>query len=100
MVLQKFKMSTYRITDYTKQQAKKLGVIVKASSLKGKKIDVFKNGQKVASVGAIGYSDYPTYMRTKGKAYADERRRLYKIRHAKDRNVKNSDGYYADKLLW
>jgi hypothetical protein len=93
-------MSTYRITDYTKQQAKKLGVIVKASSLKGKKIDVFKNGQKVASVGAIGYSDYPTYMRTKGKAYADERRRLYKIRHAKDRNVKNSDGYYADKLLW
>jgi len=93
-------MSTYRITDYTKQQAKKLGVIVKASSLKGKKIDVFKNGEKVASVGAIGYSDYPTYMRTKGKAYADERRRLYKIRHAKDRNVKNSDGYYADKLLW
>jgi hypothetical protein len=93
-------MSTYRITDYTKQQAKKLGVVVKRSSVKGKKIDVFKNGEKVASVGAIGYSDYPTYMRTKGKAYADERRRLYKIRHAKDRNVKNSDGYYADKLLW
>ena len=93
-------MSTYRITDYTKQQAKKLGVVVKRSSVKGKKIDVFKNGEKVASVGALGYSDYPTYIRTKGKAYADERRRLYKIRHAKDRNVKNSDGYYADKLLW
>jgi len=93
-------MSTYRITDYTRQQAKKLGVVVKPSSVKGKKIDVFKNGEKVASVGALGYSDYPTYMRTKGKAYADERRRLYKIRHAKDRNVKNSDGYYADKLLW
>jgi len=93
-------MSTYRITDYTKQQAKKLGVVVKPSSVKGKKIDVFKNGEKVASVGALGYSDYPTYIRTKGKAYADERRRLYKIRHAKDRNVKNSDGYYADKLLW
>jgi hypothetical protein len=93
-------MSTYRITDYTKQQAKKLGVVVKPSSVKGKKIDVFKNGEKVASVGALGYSDYPTYMRTKGKAYADERRRLYKIRHSKDRSVKNSDGYYADKLLW
>jgi hypothetical protein len=39
-------------------------------------------------------------MKTKGKAYADERRRLYKIRHSKDRNVKGSDGYYADKLLW
>ena len=71
----------YSITNYTKQQAKKLGVVVKPSSVKGKKIDVFKNGEKIASVGAIGYADYPTYMKTKGKAYADERRRLYKIRH-------------------
>ena len=91
---------SYSITNYTKQQAKKLGVVVKPSSVKGKKIDVFKNGQKIASVGALGYSDYPTYIKTKGKAYADERRRLYKIRHTKDRNVKGSDGYYADKLLW
>ena len=90
----------YKITNYTKQQAKKLGVVVKTSSVKGKKIDVFKNGQKIASVGALGYSDYPTYMMSKGKEYADERRRLYKIRHSKDRNVKGSDGYYADKLLW
>lgn len=90
----------YSITNYTKNQAKKLGVVVKPSSVKGKKIDVFKNGEKIASVGALGYSDYPTYMKTKGKAYADERRKLYKIRHAKDRNVKGSDGYYADKLLW
>jgi hypothetical protein len=90
----------YSITNYTKSQAKKLGVVVKPSSIKGKKIDVFKNDQKIASVGALGYSDYPTYMKTKGKAYADERRRLYKIRHSKDRNVKGSDGYYADKLLW
>lgn len=90
----------YAITNYTKQQAKKLGVVVKPSSVKGKKIDVFKKGEKIASVGALGYSDYPTYMKTKGKAYADERRRLYKIRHSKDRNVKDSDGYYADKLLW
>jgi hypothetical protein len=90
----------YSITNYTRSQAKKLGVVVKPSSVKGKKIDVFKNGEKIASVGALGYSDYPTYMKTKGKAYADERRKLYKIRHAKDRNVKGSDGYYADKLLW
>jgi hypothetical protein len=90
----------YNITKYTKDQAKKLGVEVKVSSVKGKKIDVFKDGKKIASVGAIGYSDYPTYTKTKGKAYADERRRLYKIRHSKDRNVRGSDGYYADKLLW
>ena len=66
----------YRIKEYTKRQAKKLGVQVKPSKVKGKKIDVFKNGKKVASVGAIGYNDYPTYMQKKGKKYADERRRL------------------------
>lgn len=95
----------YRITDYTKAQAKKLGVEVKPSKTKGKKIDVFKNGKKVASVGAIGYKDYPTYMNLEKrgyfeKGYAKNRRKLYKIRHKKDRNVKGSAGYYADKLLW
>ena len=90
----------YSISNYTKQQARKLGVTVKPSKVKGKKIDVFKNGKKVASVGAIGYKDYPTYKRTKGKKYADERRRLYKIRHQNDRTKKGSNGYYADKLLW
>jgi hypothetical protein len=90
----------YRITEYTKKQAKKLGVTVKPSTVKGKKIDVFKDGEKVASVGAIGYGDYPTFMQTMGNKYAEGRRRLYKIRHKKDRNVKGTAGYYADKLLW
>ena len=90
----------YRIKEYTKKQARKLGVQVKPSKVKGKKIDVFKKGNKVASVGAIGYNDYPTYIQKKGKKYADERRRLYKIRHNKDRKVRGSAGYYADKLLW
>jgi hypothetical protein len=90
----------YRIKEYTKRQARKLGVQVKPSKVKGKKIDVFKKGKKVASVGAIGYNDYPTYIQKKGKKYADERRRLYKIRHNKDRKVRGSAGYYADKLLW
>jgi len=51
-------------------------------------------------VGAVGYSDYPHYLIEKGKEYADTRRRLYKIRHEKDRKVRGSDGWYADKLLW
>ena len=34
------------------------------------------------------------------KKYADERRRLYKIRHKNDRNKRGTNGYYADKLLW
>ena len=83
----------YKIKRYTYAQAKKLGVVVKPSTRKGKKIDVFKNGKKVASVGAIGYNDYPTWTQNK-------RRKAYKIRHAKDRKVRGSAGYYADKLLW
>jgi hypothetical protein len=90
----------YKIKRHTFTQAKKLGVVVKPSKLKGKKIDVFKNDKKVASVGAIGYSDYPTYTQTKGKKYADERRRLYKIRHQSNRNKRGTPSYYADKLLW
>jgi len=90
----------YKIKRHTFIQAKKLGVQVKPSKTKGKKIDVFKNGKKVASVGATGYNDYPTYIQKKGKKFADERRRLYKIRHKGNRKKRGSAGYYADKLLW
>lgn len=91
----------YTITAYTKKKAKELGVIVKPSKVKGKKIDVFNlKGEKIADIGALGMGDYPTYLKEKGKEYADTRRKLYKQRHEKDRHVKNSDGWYADKLLW
>lgn len=96
---------SYRITKYTFEQAKKLGVSVKPSTVKGKKIDVFKNGKKLASVGALGYNDFPTFtiLEREGKVpigTANLRRKAYKIRHQKDRTVRGSNGYYADKLLW
>jgi hypothetical protein len=90
----------YTITNYTYKQAKKLGVQVKPSTNKTKKIDVYKKGKKIASIGARGYNDFPTFMKLKGKKYAQTRRKLYKIRHEKDRHVKGSRGFYADKLLW
>jgi hypothetical protein len=90
----------YEITPYTKAQAKKLGVQVKPSTRKGKKIDVFKDGDKIVSIGAFGMGDYPTYQRTHGKAFADKRRELYKARHHKDLIKKGTAGYYADHLLW
>ena len=91
---------TYQITNYTRKQADKLGVVVKPSTNKNKKIDVFKNGEKIVSVGGAGYNDYPTYLKKMGKEYADKRRELYKLRHEKDRHIKNSAGFFADKLLW
>ena len=90
----------YMITAYTRKQAKRLGVEVKISTQKSKKIDVFKDGINIASIGAVGYSDYPTYIKTHGKEYADKRRILYKKRHQKNRTVMWSNGYLADQLLW
>jgi Mn-dependent DtxR family transcriptional regulator len=83
----------YVITDWSKQQAKKLGVELRPSSNPKKKIDVYKGGKKLASIGDINYQDYGMYLQTKGKAYADERRRLYRIRHKGENN-------FSLKILW
>ena len=66
----------------------------------GKKIDVFRDNVRVASVGVQGYRDCATYLHTHGKAYAYKRRILYKKRHEKYRHIPNTNAYYADKLLW
>lgn len=89
----------YKITAYSYKRAKKLGVNIKPSTNKKKKIDVYKGTRKIASIGAIGYKDYPTFMKI-NKTLAKERRRRYKTRHRKDRFVKGSPGYYADQILW
>jgi len=85
----------YRITDWSKNQAKKFGVELRLSSNPKKKIDVYKANKKIASIGATGYGDYGTFLETKGKGkvYADERRRLYRIRHKGENN-------YSLKILW
>jgi hypothetical protein len=90
----------YKITSRQIANAMLLGVTIKPSKNPDKKIDVFLKGKKIASIGATGYKDYDYYLKTKSKAYADERRRLYKLRHQSDRMKKNSPGFYADKILW
>ena len=71
---------------------------VRPSSRADKKLDVFKQGRKVASIGAKGYLDYASYLELKGKEYADERRRLYYARHGT--SLPGTAGWYAAKLLW
>jgi hypothetical protein len=90
----------YKIQPYSFQQADKLGVKIKPSKKKDKKIDVYKNNELVSSIGQVGYKDYPTYIKEKGKAYADKRRTLYKSRHANDLSKAGTAGYYANKILW
>jgi hypothetical protein len=67
------------------------------SSKKNKKIDVYKDGKYLVSIGDFRYNDYPTYVLTKGKAYADKRRKLYYERHATNNGLA---GIYAKRLLW
>lgn len=118
------KKKNYTITDYTKRQAKKLGVIVRPSHKPNKKIDVIdpENQTKVlASIGGVKsdgtfYNDYPTYIKIKGKVYADKKRASYLKRHAHEPKRKRNEinnglkskgsiysftpSYFADKLLW
>ena len=91
----------YIIKPYTKRKAKLLNVYVRPSTRKGKKIDVYsKKWEYLTSIGAKGYADYPTFLQYYGKKYADQKRRLYKIRHQANRKVKGSRGWFADQLLW
>jgi len=90
----------YQITARQKKIAKFLKVEIYPSTNKNKKIDVYKNGYKIFSIGAAGYKDYSIYIKEYGLAYANERKKLYKLRHAKDINKKGSAGYYANLILW
>jgi len=74
----------YQISSYTKEKAKKAGLEVQPSTRKGKKLDVYKDGKYLASIGALGYKDYPTYLKEDGATVANERRRLYRLRHTKE----------------
>ena len=90
----------YKITRYTYNKAKTMGVKVKPSTRKNKKIDVYKDNKLIGSVGAYGINDFPTYIQKCGMTYAKKRRELYRMRHRKDRTKKWTNGWLADQLLW
>lgn len=90
----------YKITQRQKTNAQKLGVTIRTSSNSSKKLDVFRQGKKIAEIGASGYMDYDLYLKAEGKEYADKRRRLYKLRHESNRHKRGTPGFYADKILW
>lgn len=122
MVKSNISAKTYKITQYSYSQARKLGVTIKRSTNPKKKIDVYKlvkrgkrderkgderkrderkrDERKIVSIGAMGYGDYPTFMNLEGNKSAKIHRKRYKMRHEKDRHRKGTAGYYADKILW
>jgi hypothetical protein len=98
----------YVVSAYSKKKAKKEKVQIKPSTRKTKKIDVFKDGKKVASIGGVRrngtpYKDYPTYLKELGKEGAEKKRKAYLARHAKEPKSKDGEktpSYYADVILW
>jgi hypothetical protein len=86
----------YPIKSYQVAQAKKLGLTIKPSTKGNFKLDVFKDDKYLTSIGHKDYKDYATYLEEYGKAYADERRRLYKLRHKKE----GVRGQLASAILW
>jgi len=76
-----------------KERAKKLGVTVRESTRKHKKLDVYRGGEYITSIGDLRYSDFLQHQ-------DPDRRKRYKQRHEKDRHKGGTAGYYADKILW
>jgi len=97
-------MSTYKITKYSYAKASNHGVTIKPSTNPKKKIDVYnKAGQKIASIGAVGYLDYPNYIKKIGRAEAMKKRKAYLARHAHDPKIKDgkkTNSFWADVILW
>lgn len=101
----------YRIKPYTLQRALQLGVKVKPSTNPTKKLDVFDwNKNYITSIGATGFKDFSQYLEDEKnglvpKGYANERRRLYHIRHGQESKklgdkYLGSRSYYTNSLLW
>lgn len=89
-------------------KARRIGVSIRPSKRRRKKIDVYRKGKLVASIGGIRvtgipYGDYATYIQSHGTAYATRKRLAYLKRHAKEPKIKHGSrtpSYYADKILW
>jgi hypothetical protein len=94
---------SYIIKKIQFEKAKKLGLNIKPSTNKKKKLDVFKDDKKVGSIGALGYKDYGTYLEELPKKDANLKRKNYLARHSKEpktKDGKKTNSYYADKILW
>ena len=93
-------MSNYKITKYTYEKARELGLTVKVSKFALKKLDVYKDNVYLSSIGDSKYNDYSRYLEIYGPIFADRRRELYHNRHKKNSDVKYSKQWLALNLLW
>ena len=74
----------YEISPATYKAAKYYNLDIYPSEKRFKKIDVYRKGEYLASVGDSRYKDYHIYLKQDGKQVANERRRLFHLRTPKD----------------
>ena len=86
----------YEISPKSYKVAKQYGLQIQSSTKKNKKIDVYKQGEYVASIGDSRFKDFHIYLKEQGEAYANERARLYYLRH-KNASLREQ---LAKLLLW
>ena len=86
----------YDISKQTYRIAKRYGLEVHPSNRRHKKIDVYCDNKYITSIGDNRYKDYYVYLKESGKSVAQERARLYFLRHKND-SIKER---LAKLLLW
>jgi len=90
---------TYKIKNYHKQNAKDLGVSIKPSQAKGKKIEV-KTEKGLRQIGAKGYQDYQLYKQKEGNEVANMKRDAYRARHKCHNAKRYTAQHLACEILW
>ena len=104
--MEKIPKTPYKVKKLQIEKAKELGVQIKASTNKKKKLDVFIAGKKIYSIGANGAKDYATYLEDKNTptVEAEARRKNYIQRHSKEPKIDDeglfTKSLYADEILW
>ena len=92
---------TYKILPYIYEKAKQLNLQVFPSDNQAYKIKICDQNEKFLYYGGDPkYSDYPNYIKSHGKVYADARRLLYHERHKKEIKKVGSRGWVIAYLLW
>ena len=86
----------YEISKQTYRIAKHYGLDIYPSKKLNKKLDVFKDGKYLCSIGDSRYKDFHIYLKENGKAFAEERARLFYMRHKKGTLKEN----LSKILLW
>ena len=95
----------YRITERTRQKARELGLEVKPSRKKGFKMDVFRNGFLISTVGKVDELDYATALEMEAegklrKGTADRWREIYTLKNMCQELLFGTILYYEYNLLW